>query len=77
MFGFTIISKKRLRHFEEMALNENNTVAYINAYNTGYLAGQLDAVTNEYTPNEIREIFGFEPSKDFAVKVESNELRKN
>lgn len=61
MFGFTIISKERLHRLEELAMNSNedDPVAYIKAYNSGYEDGRRDALYANYTPNEIRELLGY------------------
>lgn len=62
MFGYTIISKKRLRELESPA----NVCAKYYLY--GYEAGKQDAfyLYMKYTPNGLRK----------ALDLEQNELRK-
>lgn len=52
MFGFTIVSKERLKNMEEFGKI---------AYNLGYKAGKREAMMSKFTPNEIRKSLGLDP----------------
>lgn len=54
MFGYTIISKERLRRLEDPA---DYCAKY---YLAGYEAGKRDALYKKYTPNELRKALGLE-----------------
>ena len=54
MFGYAIVSKKRLRELE------NPTNEYAKYYLAGYEAGKRDALYKKYTPNELRKALGLE-----------------
>lgn len=54
MFGYTIISKKRLLDLE------NPANVYAKYYLAGYEAGKIDALYKRYSPNELREALGLE-----------------
>lgn len=54
MFGYTIVSKKRLRELENPAND------YAKYYLAGYEAGKQDALYKRCTSNELREALGLE-----------------
>lgn len=61
MFGYTIISKAKLKELEKQA-SRTNFLEYTRGYMDGRLHGEKIAVEKKYTPNEIRRIiFGLDP----------------
>lgn len=59
MFGFTIVSKRRLKYLEFTILNfsENMAVECTNAYEEGYKDGYNNALNIEYIPKDFRKDF--------------------
>lgn len=59
MFGYTIISKERLKELEKQA-SGTNFIEYTKGYMEGRKYGEQMAIEKKYTPNEIRRIFGLD-----------------
>jgi hypothetical protein len=54
--------KIKLTERELTAIENKN---YIRGYELGYKAGKQDALSQKYTPNQIREILGLPPIEKF------------
>lgn len=73
MFGFTIISKDRLKKLEDLDKHRNDDLqaSLKQAYDIGYAAGRHDAVFEVFSPNQFRAAVGLDP-----FPVESKEWKR-
>lgn len=63
MFGYTIISKEKLKELQKQA-SGTNFLEYTKGYMERRKYGEQRGIETKYTPNEIRRIFGLDPIEE-------------